>query len=205
MAPMENTLDPRQTALLVADMQCSVVEGFAFDKGVVQRLARMVEECRREGVPIFYVKVLRRADGKDAPPVVTDAGLRAAALGQARGIILTEGAPEAEILPELAPQPGDYVIVKRRVSCFYGTPLELFLRSRGIDTLMMGGIATNMVIESTVRDGRDRDFNMVVLEDCCSAATREAHNAALVSLALFARVMTSQEALEKLRQPVRQR
>ena len=199
---MEDILDPTRTALIVADMQRDVVANFAFDRDVAQRMAKAVAGARQRGLPIMYVVVERRASGGDAAPVVTDAGLRQS--GQASTLpadFLHEGAPGTQIVDELKPQPDDYLVVKRRVSAFYGTSLELYLRSASIDTIMIGGVATNMVVEGTCREARDRDFNCVVLSDCCSAPSREVHDWALVNaFPWMARVKTADEAMALLDQ-----
>ncbi len=146
--------------------------------------------------------VHRQADGRDAVPAVTDAARQAARGGQARALppdFLHEGAPGTQIVDELAPEPGDYTVVKRRVSAFHGTSLELFLRSAGIDTILIGGVATNMVVEGTCREARDRDFNCVVLSDCCSGPSRETHEWTIAnSFSWMARVRTADEAMAML-------
>lgn len=199
---MEDTLDPTRTALIVADMQRDIVAHFAFDAGVVGRMARAVAAARERGLPIFYLVVQRRADGRDATPVITDAALQQARDGVAPALppdFLHAGAPGTQIVEELAPRPGDEVIVKRRVSAFYGTPLELLLRSAGIDTILIGGVATNMVVEGTCREARDRGFHCVVLSDCCSASSREAHEWTLAhGLPWLARVRTTEQAFALL-------
>ena len=199
---MEDVLDPKRTALIVADMQRDVVANFAFDRGVVASMAKAIAGARQRALPVMYVMVQRRPDGGDAVTTVTDAALQQAQSGQAPALpanFLHEGASGTRIVDELAPQPGDYIVVKRRVSAFYGTSLELFLRSAGIESILIGGVATNMVVEGTCREARDRGFNCVVLSDCCSAQSREAHEWTLAnSLPRFARVRTAAQAMAML-------
>lgn len=201
---MEDVLDPKRTAFIVADMQRDIVSAFAFDQGVVARMAKAIAGARQRGLAILYVVVHRRADGRDAVPAVTDAARQAAQGGQTRALprdFLCEGAPGTEIVDELTPQPGDYTVVKRRVSAFHGTSLELFLRSAKIDTILIGGVATNMVVEGTCREARDRDFNCVVLSDCCSGPSREIHEWTLAnSFSWMARVRTADQTMAMLDQ-----
>lgn len=201
---MDDVLDPTRTALLVADMQRDVVAHFAFDRRVVDRMAQAVAGARERGLPIVSVMVQRRPDGRDAVPTVTDAALERERSGGGPALppdFLHEGAPGAQIVDELAPEPSDYLVVKRRVSAFYGTSLELYLRSAGIDTIVIGGVATNIVVEGTCRDARDRDFHCVALSDCCSAPSREVHEWALAnSFPWMARVRTADQALAMLDQ-----
>lgn len=206
---MDDVLDPKRTALVVADMQRDVVANFAFDRSVVDRVAKAVAGARRRGLPTIYVVVHRRPDGGDAVPIVTDTALQQARNGREPSLprdFLHEGAPGTQIVDALNPQPEDYIVVKRRMSAFHGTSLELFLRSAGIDTILIGGVATNMVIEGTCREARDRDFSSVVLSDCCSAPSRETHEWALAnSFPWMSRIRTADQAMALLDQFVPER
>ena len=95
------------------------------------------------------------------------------------------------IYPEFAPQPGDFDIVKHRVSPFYGTSLEPILRAQGIGRLILCGVSTNGVVQGAAREGHDRDYACTILEDCCCGATAEEHDYALAGLRRFAAVTTS--------------
>ena len=79
-----------------------------------------------------------------------------------------EGTPGADVVDELKPAPEDHVILKRRSSGFYSSDLELMLRSRGIDTVIITGAVTNGCIANTVRGARERNFHVIVLSDCCA-------------------------------------
>jgi biuret amidohydrolase len=196
---MPPALNPSRTALVLIDMQRDVVEGFAYDQGVVQRFAAMLGACRDLGLPIVYVTFVRRADLADTVPAIADHPIRPRTQPSAAGGILVEGTPGSDIVDELEPLPGEYRVERRRSSAFFGTPLETFLRAGGVDTVLIGGIATEMGVEIAVRDGRDRDFNFVVLADCCSSVAQEFHEYALAKmLPRIARVMTSDHALRLL-------
>ena len=80
-----------------------------------------------------------------------------------------------EVHPALAPQPGDFDIVKHRVSPFYGTTLEPILRANGVQRLYVSGVSTSGAVLSAGKDGHDRDYEVFVLEDCCAALTDEQH------------------------------
>ena len=111
----------------------------------------------------------------------------------AGGGAFTPGDPNADIHPELAPQPGDIVVTKRRVSAFAGSDLDVVLRSAGVDTLVLAGIATSGVVLSTVRQAADLDFGLVVLSDGCLDADPEVHRVLLESVfPRQARVLTIQ-------------
>ncbi|MCG3165611.1 MAG: Isochorismatase family protein YecD [Bacteroidia bacterium] len=83
---------------------------------------------------------------------------------------------------QIKPLATEKVIVKRRVSAFYGTDLEVILRAKGISTVYLSGVATDLAIESAARDAHDRDFNVIVVSDCCAAANDDDHNKSLITL-----------------------
>lgn len=88
---------------------------------------------------------------------------------------LADTNPSTQILPAIAPESGDIVVTKRRVSAFSGSDLEIVLRSNQIDELVLAGIATSGVVLSTVREAADRDYGLVVLSDCCADSDAEVH------------------------------
>lgn len=98
-----------------------------------------------------------------------------------------------EFYEGLTPNENDIVIEKNRVSAFYGTKLDLVLRLHGISTIVVAGVATDLAVESAVRDAHDRDFDVVVAQDACIAASDEDHNHSLIPLAKIARVVTVDE------------
>ena len=89
------------------------------------------------------------------------------------------GQGETQIVPELAPIEGEAVVGRSRVSAFYGSELEIILRSKGIDTLLLTGISTSWVVEGTAWDAVDRDYRVIALEDCCASGSTEEHQAAI--------------------------
>ncbi|OCH98811.1 isochorismatase [Legionella jamestowniensis] len=90
---------------------------------------------------------------------------------------------------ELAVLPHDIVITKHRVSAFYGTSLDVFLRTNQINTILLSGVATNMTITSTAREAHDRDYNVLIIEEACAAATEEIHRNSLELLSRVANVI----------------
>ena len=86
-----------------------------------------------------------------------------------------EGSPGLEVHPAVAPQPGETVVTKHRVSAFAGTDLDMILRAQGIETLVLTGIATSGVVLSTLRHAADTDYRIVVVEDCCADRDPEVH------------------------------
>lgn len=166
---MGNTLiDRTQTALVVIDLQKGVVgrqtAPYAPDI-VVTNTAAIAEAFRKSGMPVFLVRVAFAADGKDALHPVSDSPWPA-----------HPPPPDwAGIVPELGPKPGDFVITKHQWGAFHGTDLELQLRRRGITTLVMSGIATNIGVESTARFAFEYGYNQIFVEDAMAALSQEEH------------------------------
>src|SRR5581483_6658175 len=138
-------------------------------RNVIANTAEAIRKARAAGVPIGYVRVGFSEGYPECPPKSRIfQGAKAAGLFKL-------GTWGTEVHPALAPQPGDFDIVKHRVSPFYGTSLEPILRANGIERLYLSGVSTNAVVQSAVREGHDRDYECILLEDCCSALTEEEH------------------------------
>lgn len=199
---MENRIDSKKTALVLIDMQndiCKVgdVAKVIAERRVLQNAARMVDECHKAGIPVFFVGVNRRHDMADVVNTVTDLVLQGKMKPPKEQRVLLEGSQGAQFVEELKLGPNDYIIIKRRRNAFYQTTLELYLRALGIDTLMIGGVATNWGVEGTARDAWDRDYNVIILSDCCASFSHEVHEWALANVfPRLGRVMTSQQAIE---------
>ncbi|AWL04871.1 isochorismatase family protein [Massilia oculi] len=160
-------LDPAHTALVLIDLQNSNVKHELAPhsaENVVGNCVLLAQEMRERGGLVIYVHVLLN----ELPQVPADAPLR------------PQGAPAAPpdaswLAPEAGVEAQDLVIVKRQWGAFYGTELEQQLRRRGIDTLVMGGIATNFGVESTARAAYDFGFKLVFAEDAMSSFDADAH------------------------------
>jgi nicotinamidase-related amidase len=98
------------------------------------------------------------------------------------GRILVRGEPGHDIIPELYPQVGEPVIDKPGKGAFYQTDIELMLRNRGIDTLFVCGVTTEVCVNTTVREANDRGFRCIVLSDCCGSYFPEFHQAGLAMI-----------------------
>ncbi|MFI7608668.1 isochorismatase family protein [Micromonospora sp. NPDC049366] len=141
---------------------------------VVARASRLVTAFRRAGGTVVLVRV-------DRPGVA-------------------EQPPGSGFVPEMQPQPGDIAVVKRTIGAFYGTDLADRLRERGVDTVVMTGIATTMGVESTARAASDHGFEVIFASDAMSGMTAGEHEHALtVVLPRFGEVVTTDEVLERLR------
>jgi nicotinamidase-related amidase len=190
---MADALDPRRTALLVVDMQESAYQGdeprvqFLKASGIHERLATLIPKARAAGVTIVYVLNTRRADGADQASVPIQGGMSSSARP-------VEGTPGWQVLTALKPETGDFQVIKRRRSAFYGSDLDLVLRTRGIRTVIVGGQRTSIGVESTVREAFDRDFGVIVLRDGCGGVPDDEQAWAMErTFPGIARVMTCAE------------
>jgi len=160
-------------------------------RDIVRKTARVIEYARTHDTPVVYVTVGFTAGYPEYPvtsPVFTAAGREAG--------LLQIGTWNQSIHEDLAPLPTERLVTKRRVSPFYATDLELLLRAQSIERLLLCGVATDHVVTAVARDGHDRDFQIVVLEDCCAAASSDRHEAALVVLNGVAEVTQSDTMFE---------
>lgn len=158
--------------------------------GVLEKANAAIGRARAKGIPVVFVRIGFSPNYAECPgtsplfgPVKDSGALRLGTWG-------------TELHESLSQTGADLVITKHRVSAFYATPLEAILRGLGAQTLLLGGVATDFVVESTAREAHDRDYDVVVLEDLCGAACEEDHAAAIRFLAAIARVMASTEAHE---------
>jgi nicotinamidase-related amidase len=157
------------TALLIMDVQQGIVDRFAGDDGYLSRLAGAIAAARGSGARVIYVTVSFRPG---APEVSARNKTFAAIAGTGR---FTEGDPACAIPAAVAPEAGDVVVTKRRVSAFTGSDLDVVLRAGGTGHLVLAGIATSGVVLSTLRQAADLDFRLTVLADGCLDADPEVH------------------------------
>jgi nicotinamidase-related amidase len=184
---MELHLDPKTTALVLIDLQQSIVGRPLLPHAptdVVQRSARLAAALRGKGGAVVYVHVLVNEIlplAVDAPNPRPPGGYPASAV---------------EIIPEAGMQPGDLLIAKRQWGAFYGTGLEQQLRRRGVKTIVLGGIATNIGVESTARAAFDMGYELVFAEDAMTTLSAEAHAFALtVTFPRMGRVRSTEQIL----------
>lgn len=161
-------------ALLVMDVQNSVVERFADGAAaLLDNLAAAVAAARKASVPVIYVRVAFR----DGAPEINPRNRIFSRVAGAGGMGETD--TSTQVHQAVAPQPGDVLVTKKRVSAFAGSDLEMVLRSLGVDSLVLTGIATSGVVLSTLRQAADLDFELTVLRDGCADADPEVHQVLL--------------------------
>jgi nicotinamidase-related amidase len=174
-------LQPARTALLVFDLLEGYVnrddasrERFA---PVIANARALLEAGRARGLMVIFAHADHRADLATHQRTLrdTDNRLRPIAPGDPDTPLLTGGSAQARVVAELAPQPADIVVPKHRWSAFHGTYLEVALRTRGIDTIILAGGSTDVGIASTAFAARDHGYNLVIAADACTSPERDNH------------------------------
>ena len=161
-------------ALLVMDVQQGIVERFApRARPLLDALERAIAAARAADVPVVYVRIAFRPGA----PEVSRRNRSFAALAGASGFGDEDDA--TQVHPQIAPQPGDVVVLKKRVSAFAGSDLEVVLRSLEVRSVVLAGIATSGVVLSTLRQAADLDYELTVLRDGCADGDDEVHRVLL--------------------------
>jgi len=152
------------------DIQAGIVERYAHDsQSLLAALTRATSAARAAQLPVIYVRVAFRPG---APEI--SRRNRAFSAVAASGF-MGAGDAATQIHPAVPPQPGDIEVVKKRVSAFTGSDLEVVLRSLDVESLVLTGIATSGVVLSTIRQAADLDYDLIVLRDACADSDAEVH------------------------------
>jgi len=183
-----------RAALVIIDMQRDFLEPGGFGAALgndVSLLKAAVAPCRdvlsaarAAGMLVIHTREGHRPDLSDAPPHKVERGDPAMRIGAPgpMGRILVRGEAGHDIIPELYPVSGEPVIDKPGKGAFYQTDLELMLKNRGIDTLLVCGVTTEVCVNTTVREANDRGFRCIVIGDCCASYFPEFHAAGLAMI-----------------------
>ncbi len=157
---------------------------------VIGNVNSAIAKARAKGIPVIFVRIGFSSDYREWPE-------GSPLFGAAKKFgALQNGSWATEIHPSIQKTEADYLLGKHRVSAFYATALEAVLRTLKTDTLLIGGVATDLAVQSAAREAHDRDYQVVVLEDLCAAGTEEDHAQALRGLAKVARVAKSADVPE---------
>ncbi|WP_439815432.1 cysteine hydrolase family protein [Zavarzinia sp. CC-PAN008] len=206
--PHDGRLAPRSTALLVIDMQrdfCDeggYVSSMGYDlapiRTIVPRIVRVREALSQWGALVVQTREGHRPDLSDLPSAKAwrsrRAGIGIGGQGPL-GRLLIRGEAGWDIIPELAPQPGEVLVDKAGYSAFHATDLERILKVREIRHLVLCGVTTDVCVHSTLRDATDRGYECLVVRDACAATVEANHQAALNTIetegGIFGALVTS--------------
>ncbi len=187
-----------KTALIVVDVQ----NDFCHSEGIfgkrnadlshvekgVSNLLSFVDRCRQFNLPIIFVRTIHSS--------WTDSDSWIGRLeGAAREMLICRPNSWGAKFYKVEPQMGDFIVTKHRFSGFVGTDLALVLRSKGIETLLMTGVATNVCVETTARDGFNLDYRIIFVEDCCGAFSPEEHASTITNINKYFGIVSNSKVL----------
>lgn len=199
--PDDITLDPATTALLVIDIQNTYLQVpedpsearrwrpflDRMNKTVIPNTARLMDWARGKGIEVMFARIAcEKEDGRDRSLSQKKPGFNY--------LLLPKDREDSQIVPELAPLPGEISVIKTTDSALTGTNLRLMLSNMGIKDVVVAGIFTDQCISSTVRSLCDESFGVLVVEDCCAAATEALHRHELETInMIYCHVVSSDE------------
>jgi nicotinamidase-related amidase len=204
--PEDIQLDPQRTALLVIDLQNTYLEvdpdpleaerwapfRERLNSTVIPNTGKMISLCRKLGVEVIFARIAcLKTDGRDRSLSQKKPGFNY--------LLLPKDREDSQLVAELSPQGDDIVVIKTTDSALTGTNLRLVLRNMEISDVIVAGIFTDQCVSSTVRSLADESFAVVVVEDCCAAATEELHLNELKSInMIYCHVLQLEDVIESI-------
>lgn len=159
----------KNSALLIMDVQTRIVGIISDPTPLIKNIKEAIDHAHKKSIPVIYIAVQFRPGF----PEVSQNNKSFSAIKQNQSAF---GNPEEmEIYPKVKPREKDLVVIKKRVSAFTGSDLEVILRSLGVEHIVLTGIATSGVVLSTVREAADKDYQITVLADCCADRDDDVH------------------------------
>jgi len=199
--PDDIILDPGKTALLIIDIQNTYLEAKPdsddnarwqpfferMNKIVIPNTASLIADARQRGVEVIFARIAcLKQDGRDRSLSQKKPGFNY--------LLLPKDRDDSQLVPELTPQGDEIVVLKTTDSALTGTNLRLILHNMGIKNVVVAGIFTDQCVSSSVRSLADESFNVIVVDDCCAAATDELHQQELEIInMIYCHVVQSEE------------
>jgi nicotinamidase-related amidase len=204
--PEDIQLDPQRTALLIIDLQNTYLEvdddpleaerwapfRERLNSTVIPNTGKMISFCRKLGIEVIFARIAcLKTDGRDRSLSQKKPGFNY--------LLLPKDRADSQVVTELSPHDDDIVVIKTTDSALTGTNLRLVLRNMEISDVIVAGIFTDQCVSSTVRSLADESFGVVVVEDCCAAATDELHLNELKSInMIYCHVLQSEDVIESI-------
>jgi nicotinamidase-related amidase len=198
------------TALIVIDMQRDFIEegGFGSMLGndvrplasIVPTVARLLSLARAQGMMVVHTRESHLPDLSDCPPAKLKRGNPKFSIGMQgpMGRILVRGEPGNQILPQLAPQEGEYLVDKPGKGAFYATDLHAQLIKRGVTHILFAGVTTEVCVQTSMREANDRGYECLIIDDACASYFPEFHSATLNMLTAQGGIVGWRASLETL-------
>ncbi len=213
--PYEYTFKLEKTALVIIDMQRDFCEHGGFGeklgnditptKSIIPIVKKMLDSARENNMLVIHTREGHRPDLSDCPPAKLNRGKKqGAGIGDVgpMGRILVRGEYGHDIVKELYPIEGEIILDKPGKGAFYATDLELILRTKGIESLIVCGVTTHVCVSTTIREANDRGFDCLLLSDCSAAFDKADHEATVKSIhqqgGIFGWASTSDKVIEAL-------
>lgn len=196
-------IEANKTALIVIDMQKGFIEKGAFleveaARNMIPTLQKLISVCRENAIPIIYTRMSHQFIKSTVYPELWPDHFK-----KDGSPILVPGSREFELVDELEVTDEDLIVDKDRYSAFFGTKLDIILKEKGIQNVIITGLASNVCCESTARDAFFLNYRVVFLDDCNATLNDEMHRGAVENIKLvFGYVLNSQELVEKIQSKV---
>lgn len=156
-------------------------------RSIVQKANQALDFARSKNWPVIMIKVGFTPDYRDQPKYSPMFGRI-----HEFGALNLEG-PGTQFHPDLHVKSTDFIVLKPRVSAFYGTSLDAILRANSVEQVVLAGVSSTWAVQSTARDAHDRDYNVVVIEDACAAASEDEHQSSMEMLGAIAKIISTEE------------
>ncbi len=186
---LNEILKPDHTALVVWDVQKMLVNSIYNKEEFLANMNKLIGKAREKGIPIFFTKITPLPAAFESPSRKYSSSKMKFSMSQL---------PSDMFELAIKPEENDIVINKNTASLFIGTNFEMMARNAGIETIVMGGISTEIGVESTARDAANRGFYVVVDSDASSSSDKEAHERSILNMKKLFDVLSTEEILNAL-------
>ncbi|WP_337860081.1 isochorismatase family cysteine hydrolase [Ferroplasma sp.] len=196
---VEEILEPEHTLLVNWDLQNGLVKNVFNREELISNVKSLISASRQKGIPVLYTKITPLPFRYMASSSIYSFMKRFNIADPSKlPLFMAPGSEDAEIYKDVAPEKDDFVLNKNTASLFIGTNADNMFKNAGITTLIFTGIATEIGVESSVRDAGNLGYYTVVASDSCSSHSREMHEASLKSISAVSTVMATQEIVKIL-------